>query len=447
MQFNRRDFIKALGAAAASGALYGCAGGTRASGHVVVIGGGYAGATVAKYLRMWSDGGIDVTLVEPKTHFVSCPMSNLVLAGEKKMDFITHSYDGLRKHGVRVVHDMVVAIDAEKRSVTLARGGTLGYDRLVVSPGIDFMWESVPGLTPQVADSKILHSWQAGPQTAALRAQLEAMPDGGVYALTIPKMPFRCPPGPYERTCMVADYFKKHKPKSKVLVLDANADVVTKKGIFTKAWNGWFKGIVEYRGNHVITGVDAASQTVQFEFGDAVRADVLNIVPAQKAGSIAAKAGLATAGKRWCPVTWATMESTVHKNIHVLGDATAGTPGMPKSAHTSTQHVARRRRGDCQSAGRQGGARADRAVECLLQLHRREARGPHRRVLRLRQEGKGVQADQGGGGRLAHGQRARGQVCDGLGQEHLGRHPGRMRRRRPGEADATMCFARFLHVI
>ena len=337
MQFNRRDFIKALGAAAASGALYGCAGGARASGNVVVVGGGYAGATVAKYLRMWSDGGIDVTLVEPKTHFVSCPMSNLVLAGEKKMDFITHGYDGLRKHGVRVVHDVVVAIDAEKRSVTLARGGTLGYDRLVVSPGIDFMWESVPGLTPQVADSKILHSWQAGPQTAALRAQLEAMPDGGVYALAIPKMPFRCPPGPYERTCMVADYFKKHKPKSKVLVLDANEDVVTKKGIFTKAWNEWFKGIVEYRGNHVITGVDAASQTVKFEFGDAVRADVLNIVPAQKAGSIAAKAGLATAGKRWCPVTWATMESTVHKNIHVLGDSTAATPGMPKSAHTSTQ--------------------------------------------------------------------------------------------------------------
>lgn len=339
MQFNRRDFIKALSAAAASGALFGCAGGARASGHVVVIGGGFAGTTAAKYIRMWSEGGVDVTLIERNRQFVSCPMSNLVLAGHKKMDFITHGYDGLRKHGVRVVHEDVVAIDAEKRTVRLAGGTSLSYDRLVVSPGIDFMWESVPGLTEQLANSKILHSWQAGPQTAALRAQLEAMPDGGVYALAIPKMPFRCPPGPYERVCMVADYFKKHKPKSKVLVLDANEDVVTKKGIFTKAWNEWFKGFVEYRGNHVITGLDAARQTVKFEFGDAVRAEVLNIVPGQKAGRIASAAGLATAGKRWCPVTWATMESTVHKNIHVIGDSTAATPGMPKSGHTSTQHA------------------------------------------------------------------------------------------------------------
>lgn len=339
MTLNRRDFIKAAGATVAFGSLYGCAGGTKGSGNVVVIGGGFGGATVAKYIRMWSDGGINVTLIDSTPNFVSCPISNLVLAGDKTMADITTSYDGLRKHGVTVVIDSAKAVDPAKRTVTLAKGGTLSYDRLVVSPGIDFMWDSVPGLTEAVADSRILHAWKAGPQTVALRKQLEDMKDGGVYALCVPKGPYRCPPGPYERASMIANYFKAKKPKSKVLILDANADVTSKGPLFKKAWADLYNGMVEFRGNHSITKLDAASQTVEFEFGDKVKADVLNIIPGQKAGMIASAAGLTNVGGRWCGVDWKTLESTAHKNIHVLGDATNATAGMPKSGHMTTQHA------------------------------------------------------------------------------------------------------------
>lgn len=339
MTLNRRDFIRAAGATVAFGALYGCAGGGKGSGHVVVIGGGFGGATVAKYIRMWSNGGIDVTLVEPNPNFVSCPISNLVLAGDKAMADITTSYDGLKKHGVKIVHDVAIGIDPAKRMVTLSKSGTLSYDRVVVSPGIDFMWESVPGLTPALSDGKILHAWKAGPQTVALRKQLESMRDGGVYALCIPKGPYRCPPGPYERASMIANYFKAKKPKSKVLILDANPDVTSKGPLFKKAWADLYGGMVEYRGNHGITKLDAANMTVDFEFGDKVKADVLNIIPGQKAGLVAHAAGLANSGGRWCLVDWKTMESTAHKNVHVLGDATNATAGMPKSGHMTTQHA------------------------------------------------------------------------------------------------------------
>lgn len=339
MTLNRRDFIKAAGATVAMGSLYGCAGGAKGSGNVVVIGGGFGGATVAKYIRMWSDGGINVTLVEPNPAFVSCPISNLVLAGDKTINDITTSYDGLKKHGVRIIHDTAIGVDPVKRTVTLSKSGALSYDRLVVSPGIDFIWESVPGLTPAYSETKVLHAWKAGPQTVALRKQLESMPDGGVYALCIPKGPYRCPPGPYERASMIANYFKAHKPKSKVLVLDANPDVTSKGKLFKAAWNDHYKGILEYRGNHSITKLDVASQTVEFEFGDKVKANVLNVVPAQKAGLIAHAAGLDNVGGRWCGVDWKTLESTAHKNIHVLGDSTASTPGMPKSGHMTTQHA------------------------------------------------------------------------------------------------------------
>ncbi len=338
MTLNRRDFIKAAGATVAMGSLYGCAGGAKGSGNVVVIGGGFGGATVAKYVRMWSDGGINVTLVEPNPAFVSCPISNLVLAGDKTINDITTSYDGLKKHGVRVIHDTAIGVDPVKRTVTLSKSGTLSYDRLVVSPGIDFIWESVPGHTPAYSESKVLHAWKAGPQTVALRKQLESMPDGGVYALCVPKGPYRCPPGPYERASMIANYFKAKKPKSKVLVLDANPDVTSKGKLFKAAWNDHYQGILEYRGNHSITKLDVASQTVEFEFGDKVKANVLNVVPAQKAGLIAHAAGLDNVGGRWCGVDWKTLESTAHKNIHVLGDSTASTPGMPKSGHMATQH-------------------------------------------------------------------------------------------------------------
>lgn len=338
MILNRREFLRAVGAGAAVSALYGCAGGAKPSGHVVVIGGGFGGATAAKYLRMWSNGGLDVTLVERNPTFISCPISNLVLAGEKRIEDVTVSYDGLRAHGVRVVQDEVTAVDAAKRSVKLAKGGELTYDRLVVSPGIDFMYDALPGLNNAAAQEKVLHAWKAGAQTVALRRQLEAMPDGGVYALAIPKSPYRCPPGPYERACMVAHYFKTHKPKSKIIILDANEDIVSKKGLFTKAWKTNYDGMIEYRPNSELRDVDANTNTAILEF-DKLSAAVLNVVPAQRAGAIAGQAGLVNVNNRWCGVNWLSMESTAVPNVHVLGDATFPAPGMPKSGHMANQQA------------------------------------------------------------------------------------------------------------
>lgn len=343
MTINRRGFLKASAASAAAGAfasaLSGCAGSGAGSSHVVVVGGGYGGATAAKYLRLWSKGDIDVTLIERNPAFVSCPISNLVLAGEKSMADITVSYQGLKNHGVRVIQGEVLAIDAERRSVKLASGDSISYDRLVVSPGIDFIWGSVPGLTPALAESKVLHAWKAGPQTLALRRQLEDMKDGGTYALCIPRSPYRCPPGPYERACLVAGYLKSKKPKSKVLILDANEDVQSKRDLFRKAWADRYQGMIAYLPNHSISSVDAASNTVKFELADTVKADVLNIIPAQMAGAIARQAGLVTANNHWCGIDWRTMESVARKNIHVLGDSTLSAPAMPKAGHMATQHA------------------------------------------------------------------------------------------------------------
>ena len=340
MTMQRRDFLKTLGAASTVVAIPGCAtmGGT--SGKVVVIGGGYGGATAAKYIRMWSDGGIDVTVVEPNPEFISCPISNLVLGGSKTLADITVSYDNLaRRHGVKIVKDTATGIDTAKRMVKLAGGGELPYDRLVLSPGIDFMWDKVPALNNASAQETILHAWKAGAQTVALRRQLEAMPDGGVYALSIPVAPYRCPPGPYERACQVAWYFKRAKPKSKVLILDGNGDVTSKGPLFKKAWAEEYKGIVEYRGNHVLTDVDVATRTAKFEVQDPVRATVLNVVPPQRAGAIARSAGVVTANDRWCDVDFLTFESVKVKNVHVLGDSIQIAPGMPKSGHMANQQA------------------------------------------------------------------------------------------------------------
>ena len=338
MPLSRREFIQWMSAGAGVGALAGCAGsGGPSAGRVVVIGGGYGGATAAKYVRLWSPD-IDVTLVERDRMFVSCPLSNLVLGGSKTLADITVSYDGLAKHGVKVVFDDAVAVDPVNRAVRLASGATLGYDRLIVSPGIDFMYDTIPGLNNAEAQSKVLHAWKPGTQTVALRRQLEAMPDGGVYALQIPKAPYRCPPGPYERACQVAYYFKTAKPKSKVLILDANEDVVSKKGLFMTAWNGPYKGIVEYRPNSELVDVDARTLTAKLQF-DNVKADVLNVVPPHGAGAIAREAGLITANNRWCGVDWLTMESIKVPGIHVLGDATLSASLMPKSGHMANQHA------------------------------------------------------------------------------------------------------------
>lgn len=335
----RRQFIQAASAAGVLG-LSGCASTGSGSGpHVVVVGGGYGGATAAKYVRMWSDYGIRVTLIEPNASFVSCPISNLVIGGSKTIADITSSYEGLsRVHGVRVIKDSVSTIDADKRTVTLATGSQLAYDRLILSPGVDFMMEALPGLNRPGAQDQVLHAWKAGPQTVALRRQLEAMPDGGVFAITIPQAPYRCPPGPYERACQVASYFKTSKPRSKVLVLDQNDDVTSKGALFKKAWAERYAGIVEYRPKHKLVDVDVAASTLKFEFNDDIKAAVLNVIPAMRAGDIAVRSGLATANKRWCEVDFLSFESKAARYVHVLGDATQSAPAMPKSGHMANQH-------------------------------------------------------------------------------------------------------------
>ena len=339
----RRQIVRAVGAGSvlsALGLVTGCASTGSGSGpKVVVVGGGYGGATAAKYVRMWSDYGINVTLVEPNATFISCPLSNLVLSGGRTLADLTTPYDNLAKrHGVSLVRDMVTSIDAEKRVVKLVSGGELPYDRLILSPGVDFMWDTLPGMNKPGAQDKVLHAFKAGPQTVALRKQLEAMPDGGVYALSIPLAPYRCPPGPYERACQVAHYFSKAKPKSKVIILDANDDVTSKGPLFKKAWAERYKGIIEYRPKHTVLDVDAATNTLKFEFNDDLKANVLNVIPNMRAGEIAVKTGLATANKRWCEVDFLTFESKAAKNIHVLGDSIQIAPLMPKSGHMANQH-------------------------------------------------------------------------------------------------------------
>jgi len=338
----RRELLVAASAAATLGALglAGCATAIPARTRVLVVGGGYGGATAAKYIRLFSANRIEVVLVEPEASFVSCPTSNLVLGGSKQLADITTPYDGLtRHHGIQVVKDRVAAIDAAKKQATLASGPVIGYDKLVLSPGIDLMWGGVTGLQSAHAEGRILQAWKAGPETVALRRQLEAMADGGVYVLTIPESPYRCPPGPYERACQVASYFKAAKPRSKVLILDANPDVTSKGPLFKKVWADEYPGIVEYRPQHKAVAVDARAGSVKFEVQEDVKGTVLNVLPPMRAGAIAVDAGLANANGRWCHVDFLTFESTAAKDIHVLGDAVQSAPAMPKSGHMANSHA------------------------------------------------------------------------------------------------------------
>jgi sulfide dehydrogenase [flavocytochrome c] flavoprotein chain len=308
---------------------------------VVVIGGGYGGATAAKYVRMLSDYKIDVVLIEPNASFVSCPISNLVIGGSRQLADVTTPYDGLSKnHGVKVVRDMASSIDTAKKSVLLAGGATIAYDKLIVSPGIDMNFAAIEGLAAASQSGQILQAWKAGPETLALRKQLEAMPDGGTYAIAIPEAPYRCPPGPYERACQVAWYFQQRKPKSKVLILDANPDVTSKAGLFKAVWANQYKGMVEYRGNFKATAVDAKTNTVKFDVQGDEKADVLNVLPPMRAGAIALQTGLANqANNRWCGIDYLTFESTAAKDVHVLGDSIQIAPGMPKSGHMANSHA------------------------------------------------------------------------------------------------------------
>ncbi len=334
---HRRQLLGA-GAAIALTTLAGCAGpGTpSARGRVVVVGGGFGGATAAHYLKLWGGDGVEVTLVERQAEFVSCPISNLVLGGFQTMAAITHRYDGLRALGVNVLQAQVLAIDATARSVQLADRRALAYDRLVLSPGIDFMTDQIGGLQAALERGQVFHAWKAGPQTAGLRRQLEAMPDGGVFAMFIPKSPYRCPPGPYERACVVASYLKANKPRAKVLVCDANAEITSKKGLFEAAFRQLYAGIIEYRPNAELK--ELAGGVARTDFDD-IKADVLNPIPPQRGGDLARVAGLLNVNARWAGVHWLTLESTAAPGIHVLGDTTFSAPGMPKSGHMANQQA------------------------------------------------------------------------------------------------------------
>jgi NADPH-dependent 2,4-dienoyl-CoA reductase/sulfur reductase-like enzyme len=338
----RRLILQGLISGGALG-LAGCSslGGTSADkAKVLVVGGGYGGATVSKYIRLLSDHSIDVMMVEPNRSFVSCPVSNLVIGGQKTMADITNPYTGLSsKHGVRVVHDTVTAVDTAKKTATLASGGSVAYDKLVLAPGIDFMWDQIQGLREAHGAGQILHAWKAGPETMALRRQLEAMRDGGTYAIVIPEAPYRCPPGPYERASVIAAYFKKAKPKSKVLILDGNPDVTSKGPLFKKAWKDLYGDMVEYRPQHKAVSVNAKANSVEFEIQGDIKADVLNVLPVMRAGSLAVQTGLANANNRWCHVNFLNFESTAAKDVHVIGDAIQVAQGMPKSGHMANSHA------------------------------------------------------------------------------------------------------------
>jgi sulfide dehydrogenase [flavocytochrome c] flavoprotein subunit len=269
---------------------------------------------------------------------VSCPVSNLVIGGSRTLSDITVPFDGLAKWGVRVIHDEALDIDPLARTVKLARGAALAYDRLILSPGVDFIYDDIPSLVTRKAQDLVLHAWKAGPQTVALRAQLEAMPDGGVFAIHIPKAPFRCPPAPYERACQVAHYFSTSKKKSRIIVLDSNEEIQSKKALFAGAWETLYKGIIDYRPNSSLVDVDLATRTLKLDFDD-VRADVINVIPPQRAGAIARRLGMANANDRFCQVDFLTYESTAQRGVHVLGDSIQVAPLMPKSGHMANQHA------------------------------------------------------------------------------------------------------------
>jgi len=338
---DRRHFIGH--SAATLGLLAGFSGQARANlqkAEILVIGGGYGGATAAKYLRLFSNNTAKVTLIEPNASFVSCPLSNLVIGGSRKLAELTSPYDNLSKrHGIKIIQDSVASIDPDKKTVKLASGKTLPYDKVIVSPGVSLMMNSIEGLVQANQAGITLQAWKAGAETVALHKQLASMRDGGTFAISIPEAPYRCPPGPYERACQVASYFKQNKPKSKVLILDANQDVTSKGALFKKVWAEQYTGMIEYLPKHNVTAVDAKTKTIKFEIQDDLKADVLNLLPAMSAGDIAVKTGLANSNGRWVNVNFINFESTAQKDIHVLGDSIQVAFAMPKSGHMANQHA------------------------------------------------------------------------------------------------------------
>ena len=335
MSTTRRQFLKtSAGAAAAS--LLGLPAILRAAppkARVVIVGGGYGGTIAAKYIRM-ADPDIRVTLIEKSDVYVSCPLSNEVLSGERDLKSLSFNYRGLSRRGIAVIQDEIVEIDPAQRFLRGRTGGRYNYDKLILSPGVSFRWDAVEGMSEEVANTRIPHAWKAGPQTTLLRKQLEAMPDGGVCAIVAPPNPFRCPPGPYERAAQIALYFKHHKPKSKVMILDAK-DAFSKQGLFQAGWKQNYGDMIEWVSGAqggIIESIDPKTRTLVGTVEE-FKADVVNLIPPQKAGALAQTAGLADASG-WCPVNQQTFESSLHPNIHVIGDsAIAG--AMPKSGYSA----------------------------------------------------------------------------------------------------------------
>lgn len=337
---DRRAFVKAAAAGVALAGLSGCQSALLRSGtgaqRIVVVGGGYAGATAAKYLRTWSNNQLDVVVVEPQPYFVSCPLSNLVLGGSKQLDELSFGYSALQhNHGIQWVRDSVVAVDPEAKTVTLQRG-ELPYDKLVLAEGVDFIYDQLPMLRSKVAQQAVPHAWKAGPQTLNLRRQLHAMRPGGVFVIAIPLMPYRCPPGPYERACQVAYYCQQHNPTARIIVLDANPDIVSKKGLFTRVWSEMYAGMVDYRPNSTLINLDLARKRAYTEF-DSVDADVFNVIPPQRAGRMAQALGVANVDRRWCEIDFLTYESRLLPDVYVIGDSVSA--GLPKSAHMATSQA------------------------------------------------------------------------------------------------------------
>jgi sulfide dehydrogenase [flavocytochrome c] flavoprotein subunit len=348
MTLDRRSFLKLVGAGAgAAGAaglpMIGMAAELmpKSGRRVVVIGGGYGGTIAAKYVRML-DKSIEVVMIERNKQFVSCPFSNFYIAGlTNDMNSLTIGYDKLTaNHGVKMVYAEVTGIDPAAKKVVTDQG-TLDYDRLIVSPGIDFRTEEIEGYDAKTAEI-FPHAWKAGAQSTLLRNQLQAMKDGGTVIISMPLTPYRCPPGPYERSCLIAHYLKTHKPKSKLILLDANPDVVSKKPLFTKAWSTYYKDNFQYIGGKKITKADTGAKLVSVEGIEDFKGDVINLIPPQRAGDIAVKAGLVGDDKKWCPVDAVSFESTKHKGIHIIGDATAlpsDGPPMPKSGYSANSQA------------------------------------------------------------------------------------------------------------
>lgn len=337
--FSRREFGKLTGGMALVGVTSGIVMPQLAFGakpQVVVIGGGYGGAIAAKYIRMVAPD-IDVTLIEKDKAYVSCPLSNPVIVGIRDIAVQTWGYDGLKKYGINVVIDEVVEIDGPGKKVKTKGGQTFAYDKLIVSPGVDFKYDAFEGYSEEVAENTFLHAWKAGPQTTKMAAQLKAMNDGDNFVIVAPPDPFRCPPGPYERAGLVAWYLKQHKPKSKVIVLDAK-DKFSKQGLFQGGWKSQGYNVEWVAGGTggKVSKVDAKGMSVSTDL-DTIKGGVINIIPPQKAGAIAHKAGLVDE-KGWCPVDLKTLESAKQKDIHVIGDACSASP-MPKSGYAANSEA------------------------------------------------------------------------------------------------------------